>query len=96
MPKKGVINNPAGRKKGTPNKATAELKQWIQCLIDDNRIQLEQDLMRLDPKDRWIIVERLMQYTTPKMANIEAKLSDEDLNQVVNEILKNINDENTN
>lgn len=95
MPKKGETNNPNGRPKGTPNKVTTELKTWVQKLIDNNRSQLEKDLKQLEPKDRWAVIERLMSYTLPKMSSVEAKvefdkLTDEQLNTVINEITKNI------
>ena len=39
-----------GRKKGTPNKATATLKEWLISLLDNNRKQVEQDLQALESK----------------------------------------------
>lgn len=92
---KGRTNNPAGRPRGTPNKVTTELREWIAKLIDDNRQQLEQDLRALEPHQRWQVIERLMQYTTPKMQSGEAKinldqLTDTQLDTVINELSKNI------
>lgn len=89
---KGKTNNPNGRPRGKPNKVTTEMKTWIQQLIDGNRKQLEDDLQMLEPKDRWQIIERLMQYTIPKMQSVEAKveldkLSEEQLNYVVEKML---------
>ena len=74
--RKGETNNPNGRPKGKPNKATAELKTWITELIDNNRDQLEIDLKSMHPKERWQIIERLMQYTTPKMQNTQMEMTD--------------------
>lgn len=68
--KKGQTNNPKGRPKGTPNKATAELKSWINALIEENRNQVAKDLKKLEPKDRIVILERLMQYIVPKQQSI--------------------------
>ena len=39
-----------GRVKGTPNKVTYSLKEWITSLIDKQRTQIEQDLQELEPK----------------------------------------------
>ena len=67
---KGQTNNASGRKKGVPNKVTTELRVWIQSLIDDNREMLEADLMAMEPVQRWAIIEKLMQYTTPKQQSV--------------------------
>lgn len=55
-----------GRTKGTPNRTTATVKEWIASLIDKNREQVEADLVSLEPKDRLQMLERLMQYVVPK------------------------------
>jgi hypothetical protein len=55
-----------GRKKGTPNKATADLKAWISTLIASNMVQVEADLNALEPKDRCLFIEKLLQYVVPK------------------------------
>jgi hypothetical protein len=58
-----------GRKKGTPNKATMLGKEVIVSLLSDysNSGLMASDFMALEPKDRLVIAERLMQYTMPKM-----------------------------
>lgn len=58
-----------GRKKGTPNKSTTLGKEVIVSLLADysNSGLMTSDFMALDPKDRLVIAERLMQYTMPKM-----------------------------
>ncbi|MDR2139382.1 MAG: DUF5681 domain-containing protein [Tannerella sp.] len=64
--KKGQTGNPNGRPKGTPNKVTTDLRQWVNMLIENNREQLEKDLEALEPKERWQLIEKLMQYVIPK------------------------------
>lgn len=59
-----------GRKAGTPNKVTGTVKEWIAQLIDKNRTQIEQDLASLEPKDRLMILEKLMQYVVPKQQSV--------------------------
>jgi len=65
--KKGQTNNPNGRPKGVPNKTTSTVREWLAGLLDKNRQQIEKDLKLLDPKDRLLVLEKFMQYTTPKM-----------------------------
>jgi hypothetical protein len=63
---KGQTNNKNGRPKGTPNRVTAELREWISNLIDSNKEQIEKDLMSIEPDKRLAMLEKLMQYVLPK------------------------------
>ena len=99
--KKGQTNNQNGRPKGTPNKATQTAREWVQMLIDNNREQLERDLQLLESKERWQVIERLMQYVVPKQQAVTAqidfnRLSDEQLDTIINELTNSLNDEDTN
>lgn len=82
-----------GRVKGTPNKVTYSLKEWITSLINKQRTQIEQDLQELEPKERLQMIEKLMQYVIPKQAAQQVKLdfdnlTDEQLQQTINELTK--------
>lgn len=84
-----------GRGKGSKNKVTIEVKSWIAQVIDNNREQVENDLLELEPKDRLLILEKLMQYVVPKQQSVQAtidynRLSDEQLNTVIQELTQNI------
>lgn len=68
-----------GRVKGTPNKVTGTLKSWITDLINCNRSQMEKDLKDLDPKDRLMFLEKMMQYVIPKQAAQQVKLDFDNL-----------------
>lgn len=87
-----------GRAKGTPNKVTASVKDWIAQVIDKNRRQMERDIKALEPKERLQMLEKLMSYVVPKQqamsANIDlTKLSDEQLNILVDELTKGVGDD---
>lgn len=62
-----------GRQKGTPNKVTATVREWIAKVLDDNRGRFEQDLLSLPPRDRLLIMTRLLEYVTPKQARCEVE-----------------------
>lgn len=55
-----------GRAKGTPNKVTGTVKEWLTDLIDSNREQIISDLKQLEPRERLAILEKFMQYIVPK------------------------------
>ena len=96
--KKGHTNNPKGRPKGKPNKITQDMRGWLTAIIAKNRKQMEKDLKKLEPKERLQILEKLMQYVVPKQQAVSAeidlnKLTDEQLDAVVSELTKGIDDE---
>ena len=95
---KGKTNNPTGRPKGTPNKITQDMRQWLSTVIDKNRRQIERDLKALEPKERLQMLEKLMQYVIPKQQAVKAEvdfatLTDDQLNTIVNQLTKDIDDE---
>lgn len=65
-----------GRKKGTPNKVTGTVKEWLADLIDRNRWQMEEDLRQLEPRERLAVLEKFMQYIVPKPKTELAVTSD--------------------
>ena len=67
---KGMSGNPAGRLPGVPNRTTKDIREFIAKLIDDNMGRIQADLDSLDPKDRLVMIEKLMQYCVPKMQSV--------------------------
>lgn len=55
-----------GRAKGTPNKISGTVKEWLQAVIDNNREQFEDDLQLLEPNERIKVISNLFQYVVPK------------------------------
>lgn len=90
-----------GRQKGTPNKVTASVKDWLSGLIDKNRKQIEKDIKQLEPKERLSVLEKLMQYVIPKQQAVSAdvnidRLSDEQLESLIEELTRGVSDGGTN
>ena len=104
---KGVSGNPGGRPKGTPNKVTTTMREWVTNLLNKNRARLEKDFKSLSPKDRVLIAERLLHYVLPKQQAISgvienipppkepeldlSQMSDEDLAKMI-EIIEKYSD----
>jgi hypothetical protein len=98
MPKKKGTEKTGGRKQGTPNKVTGDLRTWVNDILNENRDQFAADLKQLEPHQRVSVFEKLLSYAVPKMQSVEAKidlekLSDEQLNIVINELTKDLNNE---
>lgn len=73
---KGKSGNPAGRKKGVPNKINGKTKEVFQMLVEGYHDQMKKDLAELEPKDRLKILLEMAQYFLPRMstASVEAKV----------------------
>lgn len=89
-----------GRKAGTPNKATATTREWIQQLLEDNQQSIREDLKKMSAKDRVNALLSLIPYVTPKQmattANVAIeRLGDEQINELAEQILNGISDEDT-
>lgn len=59
-----------GRKKGTPNKVTGDLKDWVSNLLNDNRRQFEDDLRELLPVERVRVLSGMFNYVMPKQQSL--------------------------
>lgn len=67
-----------GRVAGTPNKVTSLTKAAISQLLTNYKDSglMDSDFRSLEPKDRMMIAEKLMQYTMPKIQSVEVDLSE--------------------
>lgn len=59
-----------GRKKGTPNKSTSDLKNWLSGVLNENRNQFEKDLRDLLPEERIKVLSGLFNYVIPKQQSL--------------------------
>jgi len=66
----------AGRSAGTPNKATTEIKEAFQMLLEDNLPTLQRDISSLAPKERVKFMLELATFIIPKMKSVDLKSID--------------------
>lgn len=68
-----------GRAKGTPNKTTSTVKEWLTELVDKNRKQIEKDLKGMDPAERVKVFAQLLNFIVPKQqaVSVEATMQAE-------------------
>ena len=68
-----------GRKKGTPNRITGDLREWLAGFLNGNRGQLEKDFAALEPDERIFAFSRLIGYIIPKQqaVTVEAQVEAE-------------------
>ncbi len=93
--KKGVSGNLNGRPKNAKGKATKNLREAVNKLIDDNWESLQSDIDRLKPSERCSFIKDMLAYTLPKLASttidatVEAKRKLEEMDGAqVNELIE--------
>lgn len=62
-----------GRAKGTPNKTTSTVKEWLTELVDKNRKQIEKDLKGMDPAERVKVFAQLLNFIVPKQQAVSVE-----------------------
>lgn len=77
-------NEGGGRPNGSKNKATGELREFINGFINDNKDKVQNDFNSLEPKERIDTLIKLMEYSLPKLQRTELTTdSDDAKNRVV-------------
>jgi predicted component of type VI protein secretion system len=90
---KGNSGNPEGRPKGTNNKLSKQLRETINDFLETNFETVINDFEKLTPKERLKFYCELLQYGLPKLQAVQMEtefenLSDEQLNFIIQELLK--------
>lgn len=78
---KGKTNNPNGRPKGSKNKVEKPLRLWVQNFIEGKTKDLEKAWNDLEPKDKFIMFEKLLAYSLPKPQTIDLNMNLESLKE---------------
>lgn len=79
MSVKGKTNNPNGRPKGVPNKATSKFKEALNRLLEDNSENLKiwlETIASESPKDAVDLILKFAEYAHPKLARVDNRLID--------------------
>ena len=93
---KGQSGNPGGRRPGTSNRITGDLRQFFEDFIRQNAGRLQQDFNKLSAKDRILFIEKLAKFVIPSMQAVELKtgidkLSDQQIDDIFDRIMNQIN-----
>lgn len=73
-PPKGTINNPKGRTKGVPNKATTETREAFKNLLElntPNMIRWMEEVAAKDPAKALSLCVDLAEFVVPKLQRAE-------------------------
>jgi hypothetical protein len=70
-----------GRKAGTPNRTTEQIRQLIQLFIEDNLPDIQNVYKDLEPKDKARFIDSMLKHIVPPPATPE-KLSEDQLKQL--------------
>tara|TARA_R110000803_G_scaffold13153_4_gene37163 strand:+ start:725 stop:1027 length:303 start_codon:yes stop_codon:yes gene_type:complete len=93
--KEGQSGNPNGRPKGSANKTTNTIREAFTKLVEDNLENMTiwlSDVAADSPREALDIINKMAEYTTPKLARVENKIeTDEEINEVKIEIVKRSN-----
>lgn len=90
--KKGTSGNASGRKAGTKNRTSEEIRQALLKMLDDNLDKLQKDIDSMRGKDRATIIVSLARHCTPPAVNPE-KLTEDQLEQILEFLKKQQNEE---
>lgn len=69
---KGRSGNPNGRPRGAKDKATTELRNWVEQFINDNRALIESDIKSLTSNERLRFFLALLNYALPKQQSVKS------------------------
>ena len=70
---KGVSGNPQGRPPGAKNKNSG-IKEKVEILVLENWDRFKEDVKKMKPRDRAVILLKALDFVVPKLKAMEAKV----------------------
>lgn len=94
--KKGTSGNPGGRKPGTTNKVTGDLRAFFDDFIRQNAARMQADYNKLSSRDRVLFIEKLSKYVLPTMQSVSLesdldRLPDNQVDELLQRLTENLN-----
>jgi hypothetical protein len=87
-----------GRKKGSANKSSTDIKIKIAALIDEQFDSISSDLESLEPKERVTAYFKFLEYVLPKQREQKidwSELTDEQVDELLNKALAKLDQNET-
>jgi len=84
--KPGTSGNPKGRRRGTPNKSTEELRELLKNFFELNFETLQSDFDQLEPKDRLNFLLNLLKHVLPAPVHELERLTDSQLDEIISRL----------
>ena len=79
MPRKKGTAKTGGRKVGTPNKVTAELRDRMKAFLEGHFDVIEKEFRALTPERQIVLFERYLKFVLPQLQSTSVDLSIEDM-----------------
>ena len=92
-----------GRKAGTSNKVTKDLRETISRFLEQNTGKMQEEYEKLDSKDKLAFLEKMIKYSLPALTAVDvttqgekispmekalSKMTDEELQNKIDELRK--------
>ncbi len=85
---KGQSGNPKGRPKGIKNRTPEALREFLQDFLFDRIGDVEAAWSNLDDNQKMMYFERISKHVVPAPVQEYMKLSDQDFQRIVSELIK--------
>ena len=81
--RKGISGNPAGRPAGSENKIRGEVREMIKELIEGQADKLGGWFDELEPREKIMAFEKLLQYVIPRKKETEIEIGKQVLQEKI-------------